>query len=100
MSTEAEVDLLYHIEITTLSGRGSWIRTNDLQYPKLPRYQAALYPDDPRKRCRYTLKALPARPGALSSAIEERMRNPIAGRDTVFSGCAADPLENPLRQPA
>jgi hypothetical protein len=26
-------------------GRGSWIRTNDLQYPKLPRYQAALYPD-------------------------------------------------------
>jgi hypothetical protein len=25
-------------------GRGSWIRTNDLQYPKLPRYQAALYP--------------------------------------------------------
>jgi hypothetical protein len=28
-----------------LVGRGSWIRTNDLQYPKLPRYQAALYPD-------------------------------------------------------
>jgi hypothetical protein len=28
-----------------LIGRGSWIRTNDLQYPKLPRYQAALYPD-------------------------------------------------------
>jgi hypothetical protein len=28
-------------------GRGSWIRTNDLQYPKLPRYQAALYPDLP-----------------------------------------------------
>ena len=28
-----------------LNGRGSWIRTNDLQYPKLPRYQAALYPD-------------------------------------------------------
>ncbi|BAM89763.1 hypothetical protein S58_37710 [Bradyrhizobium oligotrophicum S58] len=27
------------------NGRGSWIRTNDLQYPKLPRYQAALYPD-------------------------------------------------------
>ena len=30
-------------------GRGSWIRTNDLQYPKLPRYQAALYPDFPRE---------------------------------------------------
>jgi hypothetical protein len=28
-----------------LTGRGSWIRTNDLQYPKLPRYQAALYPE-------------------------------------------------------
>ena len=28
-----------------VDGRGSWIRTNDLQYPKLPRYQAALYPD-------------------------------------------------------
>jgi hypothetical protein len=28
------------------NGRGSWIRTNDLQYPKLPRYQAALYPDE------------------------------------------------------
>src|SRR6266550_2031450 len=30
---------------STAFGRGSWIRTNDLQYPKLPRYQAALYPD-------------------------------------------------------
>jgi hypothetical protein len=26
-------------------GRGTRIRTLDLQYPKLPRYQAALYPD-------------------------------------------------------
>jgi hypothetical protein len=25
-------------------GRGSRIRTGDLQYPKLPRYQTALYP--------------------------------------------------------
>jgi hypothetical protein len=32
-------------EIKGVFGRGSWIRTNDLQYPKLPRYQAALYPD-------------------------------------------------------
>jgi hypothetical protein len=32
-------------ERTPQFGRGSWIRTNDLQYPKLPRYQAALYPD-------------------------------------------------------
>ena len=33
--------------IQRLIGRGSWIRTNDLQYPKLPRYQAALYPEYP-----------------------------------------------------
>jgi hypothetical protein len=26
-------------------GRGTRIRTLDLQYPKLPRYQAALYPE-------------------------------------------------------
>src|ERR1700681_1866962 len=32
-------------EVAVFIGRGSWIRTNDLQYPKLPRYQAALYPD-------------------------------------------------------
>jgi hypothetical protein len=31
-----------------LDGRGTRIRTADLQYPKLPRYQAALYPDVPR----------------------------------------------------
>ena len=35
----------YLEQINALFGRGSWIRTNDLQYPKLPRYQAALYPD-------------------------------------------------------
>jgi hypothetical protein len=35
--------------ILVIFGRGSWIRTNDLQYPKLPRYQAALYPDFPRE---------------------------------------------------
>ena len=32
-------------QVIDFIGRGSWIRTNDLQYPKLPRYQAALYPD-------------------------------------------------------
>ena len=32
-------------QVIEIIGRGSWIRTNDLQYPKLPRYQAALYPD-------------------------------------------------------
>jgi hypothetical protein len=34
-----------HCRAAARLGRGSWIRTNDLQYPKLPRYQAALYPD-------------------------------------------------------
>jgi hypothetical protein len=51
-----------HIKLLGLlhnCGRGSWIRTNDLQYPKLPRYQAALYPDYFGKR--YTLKSRPAR---------------------------------------
>ncbi|MEA2867044.1 MAG: hypothetical protein QOE39_1759, partial [Bradyrhizobium sp.] len=38
-------DLKYFNSFGQLRGRGSWIRTNDLQYPKLPRYQAALYPD-------------------------------------------------------
>jgi hypothetical protein len=33
------------VQVFDFVGRGSWIRTNDLQYPKLPRYQAALYPD-------------------------------------------------------
>src|SRR3954454_4268870 len=33
------------IQALEIIGRGSWIRTNDLQYPKLPRYQAALYPE-------------------------------------------------------
>jgi hypothetical protein len=33
------------LQVIDFIGRGSWIRTNDLQYPKLPRYQAALYPD-------------------------------------------------------
>jgi hypothetical protein len=31
-------------KLKPLAGRGSRIRTCDLQYPKLPRYQAALYP--------------------------------------------------------
>jgi hypothetical protein len=38
---------IYDNKISYLFGRGSWIRTNDLQYPKLPRYQAALYPEYP-----------------------------------------------------
>jgi hypothetical protein len=47
--------------IKMMNGRGSWIRTNDLQYPKLPRYQAALYPDYLGNDVDTTLKAGPAR---------------------------------------
>ena len=60
-------------------GRGTRIRTADLQYPKLPRYQAALYPDPAHGR--YTLKASTAshrsgahriaakRPGAAGNCL-------------------------------
>jgi hypothetical protein len=51
------------IDLIEIIGRGTRIRTLDLQYPKLPRYQAALYPDNPRKRRRYTLKPRAARRG-------------------------------------
>ena len=33
------------VPVFSKNGRGSRIRTCDLKYPKLPRYQAALYPD-------------------------------------------------------
>ena len=53
-------------------GRGSWIRTNDLQYPKLPRYQAALYPAlspgkpvDTRSRLRQQDSSLQGRTGTI-----------------------------------
>jgi hypothetical protein len=45
-------------EINQAGGRGSRIRTCDLQYPKLPRYQAALYPA--RRVVGYMFRRLPA----------------------------------------
>lgn len=48
-------------DVSGWDGRGSWIRTNDLQYPKLPRYQAALYPDISERPRGYTLQPAPAR---------------------------------------
>jgi hypothetical protein len=54
------------IQVIEIIGRGSWIRTNDLQYPKLPRYQAALYPDHVGKRRRYTLRPAPSRRAVAS----------------------------------
>src|SRR6478752_9233358 len=41
------LDDSFLLQVLENAGRGSWIRTNDLQYPKLPRYQAALYPECP-----------------------------------------------------
>src|SRR6476660_7291757 len=57
-------------------GRDSWIRTNDLQYPKLPRYQAALYPEYP-----------------LGNDVDTRLAPRPASRQRPFhrplkSGCA------------
>ena len=62
--------------------RGSWIRTNDLQYPKLPRYQAALYPECVQQApsihaSRTAIKAaIDGRLGSLFAA-EQRMRHAI-----------------------
>src|SRR6267154_5545986 len=73
-------------------GRGSWIRTNDLQYPKLTRYQAALYPDylgndvDTRLKRRQQGGLRAVSSAATSSALKERMRHAISGRDAVFFG--------------
>src|ERR1700692_658821 len=84
-----------------MHGRGSWIRTNDLQYPKLPRYQAALYPVYPfGKPRRYTLQVRPARLAMrLSPGVEERMADPVAGLDAVFLRGPRDDLQHPLGPP-
>jgi hypothetical protein len=71
-------------------GRGSWIRTNDLQYPKLPRYQAALYPDIHRIACRYTLKTLASssvRGGEsdVKARAKPRLRPQIGASRSVFN---------------
>src|SRR4051795_10460543 len=85
-----------------LIGRGSWIRTNDLQYPKLPRYQAALYPECPaspvdtrfpkrqqafqrrqqasQKTVRTGAMALPIALARLLAA-EQRVADAVAGAD-------------------
>ena len=74
------------------NGRGSWIRTNDLQYPKLPRYQAALYPDplgDDVVTCfRLTQQA------TVSVAFKKRMRDPVARRDAILFRGPRDHLEH------
>jgi hypothetical protein len=66
----AELDKALSIIGDQTFGRGSWIRTNDLQYPKLPRYQAALYPDCPRE----------------TTSIHAKSAASKAGRPTGFTG--------------
>ena len=39
-------------------------------------------------------------PRAVLAAIEERMRDPVSGLDTVFFCGATDYFQNPFRQPA
>src|SRR5437016_4128425 len=48
-------------------GRGSRIRTGDLEYPKLPRYQAAL---------------CPVRRGPFKAACPALQGSPVIGRET------------------
>ena len=80
-----------------LCGRGSWIRTNDLQYPKLPRYQAALYPGGQRKRFDTRLRHGQQDSATVSVArIEQAMPDPIAGDNAVFLRGAAHHLQHPL----
>ena len=85
-------------------GRGSWIRTNDLQYPKLPRYQAALYPDhlgnDVDTRLGRNQQGVSQAAGTVkaSVAVKEWVAYPVSRRDTVFPGGAGDHLQHPLCQ--
>jgi hypothetical protein len=79
-------------------GRGSWIRTNDLQYPKLPRYQAALYPDYLGNHVDTRLKRCQQGSAVVSVAIKERMRHAVSGFDTVFFRGACNHLQHSFGQ--
>src|SRR6266550_3557927 len=85
---------------STVFGRGSWIRTNDLQYPKLPRYQAALYPDYLGNDVDTRLNRCQQGAATTSMAVKQRMRHAVAGRDPVFLRGACDHLQHAFRQPA
>ena len=84
---------------TSVFGRGSWIRTNDLQYPKLPRYQAALYPDYLGSHVDTRLKRSQQGTAVISTAIKERVPDTVAGLYAVFLRRAGDHFQDPLRQP-
>jgi hypothetical protein len=82
-----------------LAGRGTRIRTLDLQYPKLPRYQAALYPDELERDVDTRLS--PGQQGAETGLmpVEERMPDAVAGRNAIFLRGARDHFQHTLRQP-
>src|SRR5258706_11730556 len=84
--------------INKILGRGSWIRTNDLQYPKLPRYQAALYPDCLGNDVDTRLKRCQQGGATASMAVKQRMPDAIAGGDPVFLRRARDHLQHAFRQ--
>jgi hypothetical protein len=85
--------------INGLLGRGSWIRTNDLQYPKLPRYQAALYPDYLGNDVDTRLKRCQQGAATASMVAKERMPDAVSRLDAIFFRGARDHLEHPLRRP-
>ena len=78
-------------------GRGSRIRTCDLEYPKLPRYLAALCPVA-AARTRYTVRSMPARRADTSARLEDRMRRPVAGSDAELRACRR-PLQYRAHRP-
>src|SRR5262245_13114745 len=84
-------------------GRGSRIRTGDLEYPKLPRYQAALCPARRGRIAaivRYTVRKWPASgcrandASGRSPAAEDPVRHLVARLDPELAGGASDDLEH------
>src|ERR1043166_4754845 len=87
-------------------GRGGRIRTGDLEYPKLPRYQAALRPARRggrpiRPGVDYTLRGTPASKAGSSSALAEPgMGDPVAGRNPELARGPGNDFEHTTRRRA
>src|SRR6266571_205290 len=81
-------------------GRGSWIRTNDLQYPKLPRYQAALYPEylgsDVDTRLGRSQQGVPVAQWPLNSGWPTRSPGAMPYFLAVPAITSSTPLARPL----
>src|ERR1700739_2321498 len=74
-------------------GRGSRIRTCDLQYPKLPRYQAAPYPAGSRHWIAFS-PAPSKRRGQSMRFAENRAADTVACLDTEAAGDAGIDFED------